>query len=461
VNPVHVVILAAGKGTRMKSLLPKVLHRVAGRTLIDRVLDTADALEPATVTMVVGHEAGQIRDHVSARSSGGVQFAIQEPQLGTGHALLQVEPMLAGEEGTVVLLSGDVPMLRAATLRTLLETHRAANAAATVVTAVVPHPYGYGRIVRAQGRIARIVEERDASPAQRKIAEINSGIFAFDLMPLFSTLKGLGSANAQGEYYLTDLVAAYRRKRRAVATITVERADEVRGINSRSELAEVSRMARQQKNEELMAAGVTLIDPATAYIDAGVEIGADTVVHPFVVIEGSTRIGVACEIHAGARIVNSTIGDRSTILNHSVIVESQVSEGCRVGPFAHLRPGSALADGARVGNFVELKKTTMGAGAKANHLAYLGDSTIGAAANIGAGTITCNYDGVAKHPTTVGAGAFVGSNSALVAPVVIGDGAYVAAGSTITEDVPADALGIGRARQELKPEWAKKRREPK
>jgi bifunctional UDP-N-acetylglucosamine pyrophosphorylase/glucosamine-1-phosphate N-acetyltransferase len=460
VNPVHVVILAAGKGTRMKSLLPKVLHRVAGRTLIDRVLDTADALEPATVTMVVGHEADQIRDYVSARS-GGVQFAVQEPQLGTGHALLQAEPMLAGEEGTVVLLSGDVPMLRAATLRTLLETHRAANAAATVVTAVVPHPYGYGRIVRAQGRIARIVEERDASPAQRKIAEINSGIFAFDLMPLFSTLKGLGSANAQGEYYLTDLVAAYRRKRRAVATITVERADEVRGINSRSELAEVSRMARQQKNEELMAAGVTLIDPATAYIDAGVEIGADTVVHPFVVIEGSTRIGVACEIHAGARIVNSTIGDRSTILNHSVIVESQVSEGCRVGPFAHLRPGSALADGARVGNFVELKKTTMGAGAKANHLAYLGDSTIGAAANIGAGTITCNYDGVAKHPTTVGAGAFVGSNSALVAPVVIGDGAYVAAGSTITEDVPADALGIGRARQELKPEWAKKRREPK
>jgi bifunctional UDP-N-acetylglucosamine pyrophosphorylase/glucosamine-1-phosphate N-acetyltransferase len=460
VNPVHVVILAAGKGTRMKSLLPKVLHRVAGRTLIDRVLDTADALEPATVTMVVGHEADQLRDYVSARS-GGVQFAVQEPQLGTGHALLQAEPMLAGEEGTVVLLSGDVPMLRAATLRTLLETHRAANAAATVVTAVVPHPYGYGRIVRAQGRIARIVEERDASPAQRKIAEINSGIFAFDLMPLFSTLKGLGSANAQGEYYLTDLVAAYRRKRRAVATITVERADEVRGINSRSELAEVSRMARQQKNEELMAAGVTLIDPATAYIDAGVEIGADTVVHPFVVIEGSTRIGVACEIHAGARIVNSTIGDRSTILNHSVIVESQVSEGCRVGPFAHLRPGSALADGARVGNFVELKKTTMGAGAKANHLAYLGDSTIGAAANIGAGTITCNYDGVAKHPTTVGAGAFVGSNSALVAPVVIGDGAYVAAGSTITEDVPADALGIGRARQELKPEWAKKRREPK
>jgi bifunctional UDP-N-acetylglucosamine pyrophosphorylase/glucosamine-1-phosphate N-acetyltransferase len=458
VSPVHVVILAAGKGTRMKSLVPKVLHRVAGRALIDWVLDTAAALTPATVTLVVGHEAAQIRDHVGARHSG-IRFAVQEPQLGTGHALLQAEPLLAGEEGSLVLLSGDVPMLRAATLRTLLEAHRAANAAATVVTAVVPHPYGYGRIVRSQGRIARIVEERDASPAQRKITEINSGIFAFDLTTLFATLKSLGTGNAQGEYYLTDLVAAYRRKRRAVATMTVERPEEVRGINSRSELAEVSGMARQQKNEELMAAGVTLIDPATAYIDAGVEIGADTVVHPCVVIEGSTRIGAACEIHAGARIVNSTIGDRSTILNHSVIVESQVSEGCRVGPFAHLRPGASLGDGSRVGNFVELKKTTMGAGAKANHLAYLGDSTIGAGANIGAGTIMCNYDGVAKHHTTVGARAFVGSNSTLVAPVTVGDGAYVAAGSAITEDVPADALAIGRARQVVKPEWAKKRRE--
>jgi bifunctional UDP-N-acetylglucosamine pyrophosphorylase/glucosamine-1-phosphate N-acetyltransferase len=459
VSPVHAVILAAGKGTRMKSLAPKVLHPVSGRALIDWVLETAFALSPASVTMIVGHEAARIREHVAARRSS-VRFAVQDPQLGTGHALLQAEPLLAGEEGTVILLSGDVPMLQAATLRTLLETHRATNAAATVVTAVVPHPYGYGRIVRTQGRIARIVEERDASPAQRKIAEINSGIFAFDLMPLFSTLKNLGTANAQGEYYLTDLVAAYRRKRRVVATITVERADEVRGINSRSELAEVSRMVRQQKNEELMAAGVTLIDPATSYIDAGVEIGADTVVHPFVIIEGSTRIGAACEIHAGSRIVNSTIGDRSTILNHSVIVESQVGDGCRVGPFAHLRPGAALGEGSRVGNFVELKKTALGAGAKANHLAYLGDSTIGAGANIGAGTITCNYDGVAKHQTTIGAGAFVGSNSTLVAPVTIGDGAYVAAGSAITEDVPADALGIGRARQVLKPEWAKKRREP-
>jgi bifunctional UDP-N-acetylglucosamine pyrophosphorylase/glucosamine-1-phosphate N-acetyltransferase len=244
-----------------------------------------------------------------------------------------------------------------------------------------------------------------------------------------------------------------------VATVTVDRAEEVSGINSRSELAEVSRMARQQKNEELMAAGVTLIDPATAYIDAGVEIGADTVVHPFVCIEGSTRIGAACEIHAGARIVNSTVADRATILNHSVIVDSAVGEGCRVGPFAHLRPGASLGKEARVGNFVELKKTTMGPGAKANHLAYLGDSTIGPGANIGAGTITCNYDGVAKHQTTVGAGAFVGSNSTLVAPVAIGDGAYVAAGSAITEDVPANALGLGRARQVMKPDWAARRRD--
>ena len=440
----------------MKSAVPKVLHCVAGRPLIDRVLDTAASVSPATVTLIVGHEASQIRDHVSARA--GVRFAVQEPQLGTGHALLQAEPLLTGEEGTVVLLSGDVPMLRASTLRALLDTHRAANAAATVVTALVPQPYGYGRVVRSQGRVARIVEERDASPAQRKITEINSGIFAFDLAPLFQTLRGLGTANAQGEYYLTDLVAAYRRKRRAVATITVQHAGEVRGINSRSELAEVSHMARQQKNEELMAAGVTLVDPATAYIDAGVEIGADTVVHPFVILEGSTKIGAACEIHSGARIVNSTVGDRSTILNHSVIVDASIEAGCRVGPFAHLRPGASLGAGARVGNFVELKKTTMGAGAKANHLAYLGDSTIGAGANIGAGTITCNYDGEKKHQTVVGANAFVGSNSTLVAPVMIGDGAYVAAGSAITEDVPADALGIGRSRQENKQEWASRRR---
>ncbi len=456
-NPLHVVILAAGKGTRMKSDLPKVLHRVGGLSLIEHVLRTAARLNPLSTTLVVGHGAEAVKAHAGERP--GLQFVLQEPQLGTGHALLQAEPVLSGQSGTVVLMSGDVPLLRADTLGGLIETHVSAGAAATVVTATVPRPYGYGRIVRTKGQISRIVEERDASPAEREIREINSGIYAFDLEPLFAALREVGASNAQGEYYLPDLVAIYRRRRRPVATSAVADAREIRGVNSRTELAEVGAMLRQQKNEELMAAGVTLIDPATTYVDVDVEVGPDTVLHPGVHLEGSSRIGAACEIHSGARIVNSTIGDRVTVLNHTVIVESSVADECSVGPFAHLRQGASLANHVRVGNFVELKKTAMGDGAKASHLAYLGDSTIGAKANIGAGTITCNYDGQRKHQTVVGARAFVGSNSTLVAPVTIGEGAYVAAASAITTDVPDDALGIGRARQENKDGWAKARRE--
>jgi bifunctional UDP-N-acetylglucosamine pyrophosphorylase / glucosamine-1-phosphate N-acetyltransferase len=456
VNPIHIVILAAGKGTRMRSAIPKVLHRVSGVALIDRVLQTASRLQPETTTVVVGHEADTVRRHLGEKPR--LYTVIQEPQLGTGHALLQAESVLRDKTGTVVLLSGDVPLLTPATLEALVETHGKAGAAATVVTATVPRPFGYGRVVRSSGQIARIVEERDASPADREIREINSGIYAFDLAPLFDALRGIGAANAQGEYYLPDLVSIYRRQGRAVTTWTVANADEIRGINSRSELAEVSAMVRQRKNEELMAAGVTLVDPATTYIDSDVDVGADTVIHPCVHLEGSTRVGTACEIHSGTRIVNSTVGDRVTLLNHSVVVDSTIGTGCSVGPFAHLRPGSVLGSDARVGNFVELKNTSLGAGAKANHLAYLGDATIGERSNIGAGTITCNYDGVGKHPTVIGKGAFVGSNSTLVAPVTIGDHAYVAAGSAVTEDVPPDALGIGRARQENKPGWVSRRK---
>ena len=452
----HVVILAAGKGTRMKSDLPKVLHRIAGRALIDRVLDAADSLSPQSTTVVVGHGADHVRAHLAGRSN--THCVLQEPQLGTGHALLQTAPVLAGRTGTVVLLSGDVPLLSGASLRGLVNVHDEARAVATVLTAVVERPFGYGRIVRSQGRITRIVEERDASPAQRKIAEINSGIYAFALEPLFGALDKIASDNAQGEYYLPDLVAVYRRRRRVVTTFSVAAAVEIRGINSRTELAEVSRMVRQQKNEELMAAGVTLIDPATTYIDSGVEIGPDTVVYPCVFIEGTTRIGAACEIHSGTRIVDSTIGDRVIVRNHTVISEATVSEGATVGPFAHLRPGANLGAKTRVGNFVELKKTTMGPGSKANHLAYLGDATIGSEVNVGAGTITCNYDGTTKHQTVIEDGAFVGSNSTLVAPVSVGREAYVAAGSAITMDVPARSLGVGRARQENKEGWVEKRK---
>ena len=438
----HVVILAAGKGTRMKSALPKVLHQVAGRALIDRVLDSAAALHPATTTLVLGHAADAVRAHFGARPD--VQVVIQEPQLGTGHALLQTAPVLRGHSGTVVLLSGDVPLLTGASLQALVQTHQEAKAAATVLTATAERPYGYGRIVRSQGRITRIVEERDASAAQRRIQEINSGIYAFDLAPLFDALETIGADNAQGEYYLPDLIAIYRRKRRVVATYTIPHAVEIRGINGRSELAEVSHMVRQQKNEELMAAGVTLIDPATTYVDTDVEVGADTVLYPCVFLERGTRIGAACEIHSGTRIVNSTIGDRVVIRNHSVITDATVANGARVGPFAHLRPAAALGENTHVGNFVELKNTTLGAGSKANHLAYLGDATIGSGVNVGAGTITCNYDGAAKHQTVIEDGVFVGSNSTLVAPLTLGKGAYVAAASAVTDDVPGGALGIGR-----------------
>jgi bifunctional UDP-N-acetylglucosamine pyrophosphorylase/glucosamine-1-phosphate N-acetyltransferase len=458
VSDTHVVILAAGKGTRMKSDVPKVLHQVAGKALMDRVLDTARSLSPATITVVVGHGADQVLRHL--KSQRDVGFVVQEPQLGTGHALLQTEPVLRGRTGTVILLSGDVPLLTGDTLRGLLSIHRDAGAAVTVLTATLERPYGYGRIVRTSGRLVRIVEEPDATPAQRKIQEINSGIYALALDDLFEALAAISSENAQAEYYLPDLIGIYRRRKRVVTTFTIPNAVEIRGINSRTELAEVSSMVRQQKNEELMAAGVTIIDPATTYIDSDVEIGSDTVIHPFVFLERGTRIGAACEIHAGTRVVNSTIGDRVLVRNHSVITDATIESGAAIGPFAHLRPGAAIGEGARVGNFVELKKTTLGKGSKANHLTYLGDATIGEHVNIGAGTITCNFDGgKEKHATVIEDGAFVGSNSTLVAPVTVGRDAYVAAGSAVTSDVPPGALGIGRGRQENKPGWVERRKE--
>jgi bifunctional UDP-N-acetylglucosamine pyrophosphorylase/glucosamine-1-phosphate N-acetyltransferase len=440
----------------MRSATPKVLHRLAGLPLIDHVLRAADTLSPATTTVVVGHEADRLRTHLEAWP--GVRTVLQEPQLGTGHALLTAEPALQGQSGTVVLLSGDVPLLSPASLAALLTRHEENSAAATVVTAMVERPSGYGRILRSGGEIARIVEERDASPAEREIKEINAGIYAFELDSLFRALRDIGSENVQREYYLPDLVAVYRRQKKVVAAWTVGNPAEIRGINSRSELAEVGAIMRQRKHEELMAAGVTLVDPATTYVDVDVEIGADTIVHPGVHLEGTTRIGIACEIHAGTRLVNAQVGNHATVLNHCVVTNTVIGDRCSVGPFAHLRPESLLGEGARVGNFVELKKTSLGAGAKANHLAYLGDAVIGENSNIGAGTITCNYDGTRKHPTTIGRGTFVGSNSTLVAPVTIGDGSYVAAGSAITEDVPADALGIGRSRQENKPGWVSRRK---
>jgi bifunctional UDP-N-acetylglucosamine pyrophosphorylase/glucosamine-1-phosphate N-acetyltransferase len=387
-----------------------------------------------------------------------LRFVTQQPQLGTAHALRQAEPALAGKTGTVVLLSGDVPLLTGRTLAELVDVHRASSAAATVVTANVERPYGYGRIVRSGGEISRIVEERDAGPAERAITEINSGIYAFDLASLFEALSTIATQNAKNKYYLTHLVYINRARGFHVTTLLVRDAREVLGINSRSELAEIGRIVRQKVNEALMAAGVTLIDPATTYVEPEVEVGADTVIHPGVTLEGRTRVGSACEIRSHVRIRDSVIGDRATINDCCVLTGATVGSGATVGPFAHLRPGTVMGEGSKVGNFVELKKATLGPGSKANHLTYLGDSTIGEQVNVGAGTITCNYDGTAKHRTVVEDGAFIGSDSQLIAPVKVGPGAYVAAGSSITQDVPPGALGIARGRQANVEGWVERQK---
>jgi bifunctional UDP-N-acetylglucosamine pyrophosphorylase/glucosamine-1-phosphate N-acetyltransferase len=456
VPELHIVVLAAGKGTRMKSARPKVLHHVAGLPMIEHVLSTASVLEPRSTTVVVGHEAALVQSALKGHTD--LAFVVQEPQLGTAHALLTTEPLLREATGTLFLLSGDVPLLAARTLKLLRDQHGATGAAATVVTAQVDNPHGYGRIVRSGDQIVRIVEEKDATPAEREIREINSGIYAFALRGLFDAVRGIASLNAQNEYYLPDLVAIFRRAGQRVETVLIANPDEIRGINSRRELAEVSRIVRQQKNAELMAAGVTIEDPATAYIDRDVVIGPDTIIHPGVSIEGRTTIGSRCEIHSGARIIDSSIGNGVTIFNHCVITEAQIGDEARVGPFAHLRKDADLRAQARVGNFVELKKTVLGVGSKSMHLAYLGDATIGEKVNIGAGTITCNYDGVAKNRTVIADGAFIGSDTQLVAPVTVGAGAYVGSGSTIREDVPSKALAVSAGKQRNIEGWVDKKK---
>ena len=455
--PTHVIILAAGRGTRMRSDRPKVLHPLAGLPLVEHVVRAADSLRPARTGLVVGHRAERVEAALAHRTS--LAYARQEEQRGTGHALLQAAPLFEGLAGTLVVLSGDVPLIRPETLARLVRTHEEAGAALTVLTATVPRPYGYGRIVRADGRLARIVEERDASASQRRLKEINSGVYALDLAPLFDAIREIPPAGATNEIYLPDLVRIYRGRGRPVETVAVADPDEVRGINSQTELAEVKRIVRQTRNEELMAAGVTIEDPATTWVDMDVAVGPDTVIHPGVFLQGRTRVGARCELHAGVRIVDSTLGDDVTVLDHCLVQGAALADGARVGPFAHLRPGAAVGEGAKVGNFVEMKKSSLGRGSKANHLSYLGDATIGDGVNVGAGTITCNYDGERKHPTTIGDRVFIGSGAQLVAPVTLGDDAYVGAGSCVTDDVPAGALAVARGRQVVKDGWSGRRRE--
>jgi bifunctional UDP-N-acetylglucosamine pyrophosphorylase/glucosamine-1-phosphate N-acetyltransferase len=458
-SDIHIVILAAGKGTRMRSELAKVLHPVAGVPMIDHVLRTAAQLAPRSITVVVGHRADTLKRALAGRS--GLNFVVQEPQLGTAHALLTAEEALGGSSGTLLLLSGDVPLLTSKTLRTLLDRHISRGAAATVLTAVVDNPYGYGRIVRTGEQIARIVEEKDASPAERSIHEINSGVYAFALEGLFDAVRRIAAENAQREYYLPDLVAIYRNRGAGVETVTVQNPEEIAGINSRLELADVSRAVRDRKNRALMAAGVTIVDPATTYIDEQVEIGPDTIVHPGVAIAGNTSIGAGCELHSGVRIVDSRIGARVIVLNCSLLTDVSVDEDARIGPFAHLRNEARIEAGVKVGNFVEIKRTRLGAGSKSMHLTYLGDAEIGANVNIGAGTITCNYDGVSKNQTRIEEGAFIGSDTQLIAPVTVGKHAYVGTGTTVRENVPPGALAVSAGKQRNIEGWVEKRKKKK
>ncbi len=438
-------MLAAGKGTRMRSSRPKVLHRLAGCPLAEHVLRAADPLGAGSTTLVVGHQGETVERELGA-VRGDLSFVRQEPQLGTAHAVLQAEAVLSGRRGTLIVLMGDAPLVSSRTTQALAETHERTGASATVLTATIERPYGYGRIVRRGGQLAEVVEEADATPEQRTLREVNSGIYAFDLAPLFAALRAVPEAGPKRERYLPGILRRYREEGLTVETV-VAAADEIRGINSRHELAEAGSLMRHRKNEEMMAAGVTIIDPATAYVDVDVEVGPDTVIHPGVILEGRTSIGARCELHAGVRIVNAVVGDDVTVNNHSVIIDAEIAAAARIGPFAHIRPGSTVGEKARVGNFVELKKATLGAGSKAGHLSYVGDAAVGAGANIGAGTITCNFDGSVKHRTTIEEDVFIGSGTQLVAPVTVERGAYVAAGSCITEDVPADALAVARGRQ--------------
>jgi bifunctional UDP-N-acetylglucosamine pyrophosphorylase/glucosamine-1-phosphate N-acetyltransferase len=457
---VTVVILAAGLGTRMKSRQAKVLHRAGGKTLVEHVVATAMALAPPErVFVVVGHQADEVRRAVS---TPGVRFIEQTEQKGTGHAVLCGRRALQKLDGQLVIVYGDGPLLEAATLKRLVSAARSRKAAGVLLSAMMDDPYGYGRVIRNEdGRVAAIVEQKAATQEQLAIREANMGIYCFDA-PLFWKHAGkILPNNAAGEYYLTDMVEILNRAGQSVDAVIADDAREALGVNTRVELAEIDRLMRERKARELMLAGVTIEKPESVTIDSDVRIGMDTVIEPFAQILGNTRIGKDCRIGACSIVRDSELRDGVQVGPFTLVNKSIIEREASVGPFARLRMDNHVGAGAHIGNFVELKKTNMAAGAKANHLAYLGDGTIGARSNIGAGTIFCNYDGVNKHQTNIGRGAFIGSNSTLVAPVEIGDNSYLGAGSVITDAVPAGALALGRGRQVNKPGWVKKRQKGK
>jgi bifunctional UDP-N-acetylglucosamine pyrophosphorylase/glucosamine-1-phosphate N-acetyltransferase len=458
-----IAIMAAGKGTRLKSRRPKVLHEIGGQALLLHVIAAAKTIAPANyIYCIIGHEADRVR---AAVESTGVAFVLQAEQRGTGHALQQLKAHFAatGEAPpeNLLVLSGDVPLIKPSTLESMCAFHLREQAAMTILTAVPPDPTGYGRVLRAaetSPEVTAIVEQKSLRPDQLSAPEINSGIYCFQTSDLFANLDSLSTKNSHAEFYLTDIAAMLVAEGKRVVALQADSVDEVLGANTIAEMMHLDAAMRLATARRLMAEGVTIFRPETCVIDAQVQVGTDTIIEPYVQLLRSTKVGYNCRIASYTVVTDTTIGDNVLVRNGCILSESTVRNGAKLGPYAHLRPGSDIGEDAHIGNFVETKKVKMGRGSKANHLTYLGDTVIGSGVNIGAGAITCNYDGVHKHITTIGDGVFVGSDSTLVAPLTLGDGAYIAAGSCITEDVPAYALALGRSRQTTKPGWVAERK---
>ena len=465
-----VVVMAAGLGKRMQSKHAKVLHPVAGRAMVLYAVELGVRVAGRQIAVVVGHQADQVRQVIKegvsgSHDHGSVSIVEQRELLGTGHAVLQTRPIFAGSgrsgPALYLILNGDTPLLRDTTVRDLLRVHQAEKAAVTILTAIVDDASGYGRVVRqssAASQVLKIVEDRDTDAHEKSIREINVGTYVVDGDFLFSALEKLQPSNAQGEYYLTDIVQMAVDQGRRVAAVVLDHPDEGLGVNTRRQLAEAEQVIRRQIRHRWLDAGVRMMDPDSAWIDAEVTIGKDSVLFPNVILEGTTVIGEDCVVRSGTRITNCILGNRVEILDHCVLRDSRIEDEAILGPFAHLRPHVWVRKGAKVGNFVEMKKTELGEGSKANHLSYLGDTKVGKHVNIGAGTITCNYDGVRKAETVIGDGVFIGSDTQLIAPVTVGAGSVIAAGTTVTENVPADSLVIARVPQVTRPGWAAKRR---
>jgi len=447
------LILAAGKGTRMKSKLPKVLHKIGGKPMLRHVIDAAKRAGSVREVVVIGAGAEMVEHEIT-----GVEFVMQTEQLGTGHAVLCAKENFANSTGTLLILCGDTPLLTSDLLKKFIAAHEESNCAVTVLTAEMPDATGYGRVIREDdGTFKKIVEDKDANSIEKQIREVNAGVYCADIRKLFSALDKVGNDNAQGEYYLPDVLSILKSEREKVAIYTAEYCDETLGINTRIQLAAADQIIRRKKLHALMNSGVTIVDPGTTFIDCDVEIGQDTIIHPNTYLEGSTTIGADCDIGPNVRFTNMKVGN-SVTAQFSYCHEAEIADGVTLGPYVHIRPGSKIGQNVKIGNFVEVKNSTIGEETKLPHLQYIGDTDMGKQVNVGCGTVTCNYDGKKKHRTKIGDNVFIGCNTNLVAPVTVGDGAYIGAGSTITKDVPKNSLAIARARQTNIADWNDKRK---